>query len=66
MANRLANINPDRCVACGACIKICPCASLSVPRGIVATISEALCIGCGRCAKICPAGAIAVKEVETA
>ena len=62
MARRLAVIDRERCVACGACAKACPKLALSVPRGICAAVETALCVGCGRCAKTCPAGAIEVRE----
>lgn len=63
MAKRLAIIDRERCVACGACAKVCPKQALSVPNGICAAVETKLCVGCGRCAKTCPAGAIEVREV---
>ena len=43
----VAQVNEDKCIACGACVrKYC----------------EVSCIGCGLCEKACPAGAITVRE----
>ena len=55
---------PDKkiCVACGACMKVCPKGAISVYRGCYAVVDEAKCVGCGLCAKTCPAGCIAIKE----
>lgn len=46
------------CVACGACMKVCPKNAIKVENGIKAVVDESLCIGCGLCTKMCPAGII--------
>ncbi len=49
-------INTDKCVKCGACLKIgCP-ALTKTENGIA--IDEAMCNGCGLCAAFCRIGAI--------
>lgn len=53
-----------RCVACGACMKVCPKRAIKVENGIKAVVDESLCIGCGLCTKMCPAGIIDKVERE--
>ncbi len=73
MQKGVAHIDPDRCVACGACIKACPkhlielvpasqtvhvvCANPERGKDVKA-VCEAGCIGCSLCARSCPNGAI--------
>ncbi len=52
----------ERCVACGACMKVCPKNAIAVKHGVRAVVSPEQCIGCGLCVKTCPAGII--KKVE--
>ena len=59
---KLAAVDKNRCVACGACTKVCPKAALSVWKGCYAQVDGEKCVGCGLCAKTCPAGCIEVKE----
>lgn len=56
-----AEVDRERCVACGACMKQCPRNAIQVLRGRYAEVKE-ICVGCGICAKICPADCITVKE----
>lgn len=69
----VAKVNPEKCVACGKCVKACPkhiiellpksikvlvaCSSLNKGKDVLAACKNG-CIGCGLCAKNCPAGAI--------
>jgi ferredoxin len=54
----------DECVACGACVKVCPLDAMEIYRGVIATVDPARCVGCGKCAVACPAGVIAITERE--
>ncbi len=60
----VAEINPELCSACPACICVCPYQAISLNgKGKrVAEVNEALCKGCGACAASCPSGAITVKH----
>ena len=50
-------VDPEKCVACGACLKTgCP-ALLPLPDGKVG-IESSICTGCSVCARVCPVGAI--------
>lgn len=49
-------IEPDKCVACGACIDECPVGAIS--EGTAYSIDPDACIECGTCEATCPNGAI--------
>lgn len=65
-SKKCALVDKSRCVACGACAKVCLKGALSVYRGCYAKVNEEICVGCGKCAKTCPADCITVKEREAA
>jgi Na+-translocating ferredoxin:NAD+ oxidoreductase subunit B len=52
-ANYYANIDPDRCLACGTCIERCQVHAISEQDGI-SYVNRARCIGCGLCVSGCP------------
>ena len=62
MAKKYAKPDRNICVACGACVKVCPRGAISVWRGCYAVTEKEKCVGCGLCAKICPSGCIELKE----
>lgn len=72
-----ANVDPDKCISCGACILTCPkqlftripadakvyIACSSHERGkAVMDACEFGCIACGKCARTCPSGAITMQD----
>ena len=59
---KIAVVDQNRCVACGACMSVCPRAAISVWRGCYAQVDQERCVGCGLCAKTCPAGCIALEQ----
>ena len=59
---KLANVAAAVCVACGACVRVCPRQALTVWKGCYAKADPSLCVGCGICVKTCPAGCITVEE----
>ncbi len=77
MKDGIANIDPDKCTACGQCVKTCPrsaikllplsakvivrCRNSDVARVARAVCMDA-CIGCGRCKKECQYEAITVEN----
>ena len=63
---KIAIVDRNTCVACGACAKDCPREAVSVWKGCYARVDAAKCVGCGICAKTCPAGCITVNERSTA
>lgn len=50
-------VNPERCVACGACSAGCPMNAVSFPKGS-AFIDDKKCIRCYCCHEMCPEKAI--------
>lgn len=60
LSKRYAFVDKDRCVACGACTKVCPRETIKIWKGCFAKVEESLCVGCGKCANVCPAGAITI------
>ena len=77
MKNGIAFVDPDKCTACGACVKACPrgvlklmplsqnvivrCRNSDIARTARAVCMDA-CIGCGRCLKECQYDAIVVEN----
>lgn len=57
-----AFVDQKICVACGACMKVCPKGAISIYRGCYALADKAKCVGCSLCAKTCPAGCITIAE----
>ena len=64
MAKRYAESDKSRCVACGACTKVCPRGAIVVWRGCYAVVDTERCVGCGLCGKACPAECIEIKDRE--
>jgi NADH:ubiquinone oxidoreductase subunit F (NADH-binding)/(2Fe-2S) ferredoxin len=56
-------INPDTCIACTACKRICPTGAVQGERDVVHTINQELCIKCGACFEVCPPKANAVMKL---
>src|SRR2546430_6416983 len=50
-------INPDACVACMACVRVCPADAVAVEGAIVRIVDDA-CTRCGLCLPACPHDAI--------
>lgn len=59
-SERIAQVDRDTCVACGACVKECKFGAITIEQGVYAKIDQDLCVGCGKCAKICPASVIKI------
>ena len=51
-----AKVDPDACVACGACVEVCPADAIAMED--VAVIDEDACLECGACVNECPQSAI--------
>ena len=66
--NYLPKINPDECVSCGKCEKVCPLLAISMQEREASVdkkkpvIDESICLGCGVCARNCPKKAITLQR----
>lgn len=49
--------NKDKCIGCGACVKICPAKAIRLDD-TKAVIDKAKCIGCAECILVCPTNAM--------
>jgi nitroreductase/NAD-dependent dihydropyrimidine dehydrogenase PreA subunit len=60
-------IDPSRCSACGACIRVCPSDILSLENSTAQAAPDtnsARCLQCGHCMAACPESAIAVTALD--
>ena len=55
----VAKINKDECVACGACVDVCPEGAITCDD--VAVVNEEKCLDCGACVDECPSDAITME-----
>ncbi len=57
-------IDPETCIACGACKRICPANAVIGEKDVIHVINEDLCIKCGACFEVCPPKANSVEKVQ--
>jgi len=57
----ISKLNPEKCVVCGTCVKLCPTEALKLVDTII-NLTEEKCIGCGLCAHHCPEKAIKLER----
>jgi NAD-dependent dihydropyrimidine dehydrogenase PreA subunit len=61
-ANFFPRIDPQRCVGCGRCARLCPAGAVSMqgaePRRPTAWPDATVCLGCGICVRNCPQAAV--------
>lgn len=51
-------INKDKCIKCGECVKICPPKTMKIEKGQFPHLKNNQCIRCWCCAEVCPKNAI--------
>lgn len=52
----VAVVNESECVACGACVDVCPEGAITCDD--IAVIDAGKCVDCGACVDECPSSAI--------
>jgi heterodisulfide reductase subunit A len=61
---QVAKVDPENCVACATCVKVCPYGAPMINELMKAEIQSAKCMGCGSCAAACPARTITLQHHE--
>jgi heterodisulfide reductase subunit A len=61
---QVAQVDPENCVACATCVKVCPYGAPMINELNKAEIQGATCMGCGSCAAECPAHTISLQHQE--
>jgi len=61
---QVAKVDPENCVACATCVKVCPYGAPMINHLGKAEIQGAMCMGCGSCAAACPARTITLLHQE--
>jgi heterodisulfide reductase subunit A len=61
---QVATVDPENCVACATCVKVCPYGAPMINDLHKAEIQGAKCMGCGSCAAACPARTITLRHQE--
>ena len=54
----IIRINPNHCVGCDTCTKVCPAGAIEGELGVTHRINVDRCVNCGQCLINCPFGAI--------
>ena len=57
-------IEPDKCQACGICLRKCPVEAIVGGKNQIHVIDQEKCIKCGTCFEACPPKFGAVKEIS--
>jgi heterodisulfide reductase subunit A-like polyferredoxin len=64
IVGHMACVNPDFCVACATCVRLCPYGAPIINEYRKAEIQGAKCIGCGSCVAACPARTVTLQQQE--
>lgn len=62
VSGTIAKHDPDRCMSCLTCFRVCPYDSPYIDENGKVRHNEVKCMGCGICAGICPAKAFQVNN----
>jgi nitroreductase/NAD-dependent dihydropyrimidine dehydrogenase PreA subunit len=56
-------IDPERCIGCGECVRVCPSQTIAMRNG-KAVVTGERSLGCGHCAAVCPVEAVRVEAID--
>jgi len=56
-------INPERCIGCGACVRVCPSRTITLAAE-KAVVSGDRSLSCGHCVAVCPADAVNLTSLD--
>jgi len=56
-------IDPDKCLACGICLRQCPVEAVIGGKNQIHVIDQEKCIKCGTCLEVCPPRFGAVEKI---
>lgn len=59
----MMQVNTDKCVGCGQCIKDCPVKDIELIEG-KARVKNETCLKCGHCIAVCPKNAVTTDEYD--
>lgn len=59
----MININLEKCIGCGLCVKDCQCSDIKIIDGKVNPMYKS-CLKCGHCIAICPQNAVTIDEYD--
>ena len=57
-------IDPEKCQACGMCLKKCPAKAIDGEKKTIHLIDQELCTNCGTCFEVCPTKFGAVTKIS--
>jgi F420-non-reducing hydrogenase iron-sulfur subunit len=57
-------IDPDKCQACGICLRRCPVEAIEGGKSQIHVIDQEKCIKCGTCLEVCPTKFGAVQRIS--
>ncbi len=60
----MIRIDPNRCVLCGMCAKVCASRCLHITDNGIAVRHEERCIQCGHCTAVCPQAALSLNGIQ--
>lgn len=63
-SNYYSNVNTEKCVQCGLCVKKCPFGYIKQGKDKAIKIDQKACLGCGICAEACPTKALKLVRKE--
>ena len=57
-------IDPEKCQACGICLRKCPAAAIDGGKKTIHIVDQDKCTKCGTCLEVCPSRFHAVKKIS--